>query len=72
MVFVSHLMALLLPGHEGIMCEAKYHIEQSAMPHTWWSHLLVSVGATSRFHNRVLSAPVIQTEYIMHLVTQQW
>ena len=42
------------------------------MPQTWLGHLLVSMGATSRFHNRVLSSPVIKIVtchscYLVHI-----
>jgi len=59
-----------------MMCGDKCHTEQSATPHTWWDHLLGSVGATSRIHNRVSgnqpSWPSTWhiTWYMMHLVTQ--
>jgi len=54
-------MTLLLSEYRGTTCGAKYQTEQSTMPHTWWGHLLVSVGATSRYSHRLLIAPITNT-----------
>ena len=68
-------------GHAGVrhmVCGTKCHMEQSATPQTWWGHLLNPWGppleshiAACRHDGGILSALTIQTQYMIHLITQQ-
>jgi len=56
-----------VPEFRGMASGVKCHTEQSATPYTCGGHLLVSVGATTRYPHCVLFAPVTQNAYDVEL-----